>query len=262
MKQFSKHTRKGEQGFTLVELAIVMIIIGLLIGGVLKGQELITNARVAATVSQMKGVDAAVSTFRDSYSAWPGDILAPGNRLPNCTTAPCNVVGTQTGGAGVAGDGRIAQNNFASSFTVGTEAQLLWVHLAAADVFSGVQNVAAPTGFGTTLPGADIGGGYLASFSTDGALPARLGTGAVPRPGTYIVLTANPAAVPAAASGVVAADLVRRLDEKIDDGSPNIGSAIAFGTAVGVNGCATAGADNATYPVNGQGCGMYLRIQQ
>ena len=62
----------SQAGFTLVELAIVMIIIGLLIAGVLKGQELIGNARVTATVAQIKGIDAATSTFKDTYSDLPG----------------------------------------------------------------------------------------------------------------------------------------------------------------------------------------------
>ncbi len=47
----------NQSGFTLVELAIVMIIIGLLIGGILKGQELVSNARVTSTVAQIKGID-------------------------------------------------------------------------------------------------------------------------------------------------------------------------------------------------------------
>jgi prepilin-type N-terminal cleavage/methylation domain-containing protein len=63
-----KQTRQpaSQAGFTLVELAIVMIIIGLLIAGVLKGQELIANARVTSTVAQVKAIDAAISTFKDT----------------------------------------------------------------------------------------------------------------------------------------------------------------------------------------------------
>src|ERR1700732_4041122 len=83
-----KHMR-AQAGFTLVELAIVMIIIGLLIAGVLKGQALINNARVTSTVAQNKAIDAAISTFRDTYASLPGDLVNPAARLPNCLAAPC-----------------------------------------------------------------------------------------------------------------------------------------------------------------------------
>ena len=87
MSKLSKQT--SQAGFTLVELAIVMIIIGLLIAGVLKGQELIANARVTSTVAQIKAIDAATSTFKDTYDSLPGDMTAPTTRLPNCLAAPC-----------------------------------------------------------------------------------------------------------------------------------------------------------------------------
>jgi hypothetical protein len=59
-----------------------MIIIGLLIAGVLKGQQLIGNAKVTAQVAQVKAIDAATSTFKDMYAALPGDMLVPNTRLP------------------------------------------------------------------------------------------------------------------------------------------------------------------------------------
>ena len=70
MIPIQKH-RRAQAGFTLVELAIVMIIIGLLIAGILKGQQLIGNAKVTSQVAQIKGIDAATSTFKDMWT-YPG----------------------------------------------------------------------------------------------------------------------------------------------------------------------------------------------
>src|SRR5271166_4848058 len=97
----TQKSRRSQAGFTLVELAIVMIIIGLLIAGVLKGQELIGNARTTATVAQIKAIDAGVSTFKDTYASLPGDMTNPTVRLPNCAA------GTACGNAGN-GDGQLA----------------------------------------------------------------------------------------------------------------------------------------------------------
>jgi prepilin-type N-terminal cleavage/methylation domain-containing protein len=88
---------RAQAGFTLVELAIVMIIIGLLIAGVLKGQQLIGNAKVTAQVAQVKSIDAATSTFKDMYAALPGDISNASTRLPNCGAAPCATNGNGDG---------------------------------------------------------------------------------------------------------------------------------------------------------------------
>lgn len=89
-------TFKTQNGFTLVELAIALMVIGLLIGGVLKGQELIENARVTAFVREIKSYDTAAMIFRNTYGALPGDIKRP-NRIPNCTEEICNVGGNGNG---------------------------------------------------------------------------------------------------------------------------------------------------------------------
>src|SRR5262245_31890500 len=64
---------RKQAGFTLIEIAIVLVIIGLLLGGVLKGQELIQSARVRNIVSQQDGIKAAYFGFLDRYRALPGD---------------------------------------------------------------------------------------------------------------------------------------------------------------------------------------------
>src|SRR5690606_22197259 len=72
------------RGFTLVEIAIVMVIIGLLVGGVLKGEELVNQARVTRTVKHIQEATAALAAFRDKYGQFPGDMANAIARLPGC----------------------------------------------------------------------------------------------------------------------------------------------------------------------------------
>src|SRR5512135_3231819 len=62
-----------QKGFTLVEIAIVLVIIGLLLGGILKGQEMITQAKIKNVVNDFNGITAAVNSYKDRYRALPGD---------------------------------------------------------------------------------------------------------------------------------------------------------------------------------------------
>jgi prepilin-type N-terminal cleavage/methylation domain-containing protein len=124
-----KHMR-AQAGFTLVELAIVMIIIGLLIAGVLKGQALIQNAQVTATVAQTKAIEAATTTFRDTYNMLPGDMTSPTTKLPNCGAAPC----------ATAGNGNATLDNFPSTAPniAANEGHQFFVHLNAASLLTGI----------------------------------------------------------------------------------------------------------------------------
>ena len=63
----------GEQGFTLVELSIVLIIIGLILGGVFKGQSLIDSARVRSLSTEISGIRTAWFSFQERYRSIPGD---------------------------------------------------------------------------------------------------------------------------------------------------------------------------------------------
>ena len=68
----SVQTRK-QAGFTLIEIAIVLVIIGLLLGGVLQGQQLIENSRVKSATNDFNGLAAAVFSYQDRYGRLPGD---------------------------------------------------------------------------------------------------------------------------------------------------------------------------------------------
>lgn len=76
---------RRQDGFTLIEIAIVLVIIGLLLGGVLKGQELIQSARVRNLISHQDGVKAAYFGFLDRYRAMPGDYSQAQANIPNCS---------------------------------------------------------------------------------------------------------------------------------------------------------------------------------
>ena len=76
-----RKNQSSQAGFTLVEVAIVMVIIGLLIGGVLKGQAMIHNAKVKRLIKDIDGMRAAVLTYQDRFGMLPGDESDPNTPL-------------------------------------------------------------------------------------------------------------------------------------------------------------------------------------
>src|SRR5215467_15866852 len=117
--------KRYARGFTLIEIAIVLVIIGLLLGGVLKGQELITGARVRNLISQQDGIKAAFFGFQDRYRALPGDYAA----------ASTNIAGVTITGDG---NGRIEAGNSAGTH----EEILVWNHLTSAGFLNGSYTMA------------------------------------------------------------------------------------------------------------------------
>jgi prepilin-type N-terminal cleavage/methylation domain-containing protein len=86
--------KRTQKGFTLVEIAIVLVIIGLLLGGILKGQEMITQAKIKNVVADFSGISAAYYGYQDRYRAIPGD---DPNADTRWTTAPAAVKGDGNG---------------------------------------------------------------------------------------------------------------------------------------------------------------------
>jgi len=116
--------QRKQGGFTLVEIAIVLVIIGLLLGGILKGQEMITQAKIKNVVADFSGVSAAYYGYQDRYRAIPGDDQNAGTRW---TVAPAAVPGT--------GDG-VVRGKYNSQADA-DESRKWWDHLRRAGFVSG-----------------------------------------------------------------------------------------------------------------------------
>ncbi|MCL2345172.1 MAG: prepilin-type N-terminal cleavage/methylation domain-containing protein [Desulfobulbus sp.] len=116
--------KSRQTGFTLVEIAIVLVIIGLLLGGVLKGQELITQAKIKNIANDFNQITAAVYGYQDRYRKLPGDDNGAESRWPTKT---------KNGN----GSGTIDGEFYTNSDVDGVEPRLFWQHLRLAGFIIG-----------------------------------------------------------------------------------------------------------------------------
>ncbi len=203
--------KASQKGFTLVELSIVLVIIGLIIGGVLKGQELIANAEIKNLVSQSQAYQAATIAFRDKYAFYPGDLPNAQLLIPNCTAAPCTP--TATGGNGNNIIGVAAGAAYNGNLSATAENLAFWQQLASARFIGGIDlGAASTTIYGSRLPAAQTGGGFQIVFE---AISGR-----------HALRLAGAVGAPTAATGALRADQALQIDQVLDDGLPNTGSVI------------------------------------
>ncbi len=210
-------------GFTLVELSIVMIIIGLLIGGIFGGMKLVENANIQKTIQDLKSFDSAGITFKDIYRALPGDLRNASTRLPNCTTNPCARSGN---GDRILGTLNAAENN---ALTVGDERFVFWHHLSAAGLITPLNNV-DDLAFGEGQPDSSLNGGYRILGTQSGDFYVAGNT--VPNK-TLVRLSNEPSADLTTGVNLQNHSLtcaqVRAVDQKIDNDMPLSGRVLGWG---------------------------------
>ncbi len=188
--------KSRQSGFTLVEIAIVLVIIGLLLGGVLKGQELINSAKVKNLAQDFRNIPLFIYGYQDRFRALPGD---DGQAAAHVTGA---TVATTPAAAPAARSNGVIEGAWDST-TQTDESYLFWQHVRLAGLAAG-PTAAADTNY---VP-RNADGGIIGITTNDNAAPYIAGMR-----GTYLVC-----------SGAVLGRYVRQLDTTIDDGCPNTGT--------------------------------------
>lgn len=208
-----------QRGYTLVEIAIVLVIIGLLLGGVLKGQELINSAQVRNLAAQSSSMQAAYHGFFDRYRRLPGDM--PGEQA--CEEIGKQVPGCPDNGVGGDGNGSIGAGDW-------KEAAAVWVHLSASGFIQGnYQGSAAGEINENTYrspPNAPVnafGGSLLLSHTN-----------------SYLSASADqpPIKLNLVLGRQIPVKIIREFDAKMDEGLPASGTVRAVSTGAAFRGVA------------------------
>lgn len=208
---------KGQQsGFTLVEIAIVLVIIGLLLGGILKGQELINSAKTKSFAQDFRNIQTALYGYQDRFKAVPGDHATAGTVITGATNAAGGTLGNS-----------VIEGNW--NTTTGTEeAALFWQHVRLAGFMAGPTAVADPDYYPKNADGGRIG--------INSATPAQVQIATMA--GTYQIC-----------SNGILGRFAKQLDIQMDDGNTNTGSVrVTAGSPAGPGtpGIATNLVDDAT----------------
>ena len=208
--------RRAERGFTLIELSIVLVVIGLIVGGVLVGQSLVLSAAARAQVAQIQKFQQAVTTFEVKYGCKPGDCA-------NATSFGfyVNLLGCNNTTGNGNGDGTIEAYLPSSGFWI-CENFGLFFHLSQAKLFFS----------GPALGnGVTVGGGWGPPTAlNDGSVLSVVTYGSATTP---LLLLSQFKAGYGWPSPTLTTKMASAIDTKIDDGLPTSGKFQVFGSSTG-----------------------------
>ncbi|MDR1996304.1 prepilin-type N-terminal cleavage/methylation domain-containing protein [Azonexus sp.] len=218
--------KSRQTGFTLVEIAIVLVIIGLLLGGVLKGQELINSAKVKNLANDFRNIPIYIYGYQDRFRALPGDDV-------NVTTHLAGATKASSGGGGGVGDGVINGAWFSATNT--EETFLFWQHVRLAGFAPGSTDI---DNLDAYIP-RNAEGGRIGVTGANNP-PIKDANGNNLR-GTFFICSAN-----------ISGKFAKQLDMMMDDGNTATGSMMTAanqtvtGNATPTSAVATANIDDGT----------------
>lgn len=244
------------KGFSLVELSIVLVILGLLVGGILAGQSLVRAAELRSVTTDFNKYLTGMNAFRDRYVALPGD-------MPNAT----NFWGAQDGGDGIGTDCTATASTSSLTCNGDANAQIgdgaalyerfrFWQHLAIAGLIEGTYTGVTGGGsafdaiIGTNVPRSRMNNAGFSMFAKGTVLAgdANYFAGQLGNIFTFGAKRTNDITV----APIITPEAAWNIDGKLDDGMPGTGVVQSYkNTSTVVPGCATTdNSSTATYALS------------
>ncbi len=225
-----------QQGFTLIELSIVLVIISLIVGGVIGGKSLIHASEIQSLVKFIKSHNTALNNFVLQYDALPGDMADATSYWPTA-----------------AGNGN-GDNRFGETFL---EAAYYWNHLGLSELIPGKYTGSATVVIGESYPPSPINGTYIQTFYSSPSAHFSTGccsNGFSDRRNLFNIGKPSTVSTEWPREPFLMPKNAKAIDKKIDDGLPGNGKVYAFPHDNSATNCATsksiAAMTTATYDVS------------
>ncbi len=253
-------------GFTLIELAIVLVIIGLLTGGVLLGSDMIRSAELQTVTTDISKYQSAAGKFQDQYYALPGDFSDAENiwgqaAAGTCASTPS--VGQET----CDGNGNSRIEDVPNPAADSNEVFRFWQHLSAAGMLTeGYDGVAGAGGSLHAIPADNVPSSSVGNGGLTALWIGTLGGGDATRfQGDYYntLIFGGQTAAAQTNAPILSPQEAFNIDEKIDDGRPGLGKVVSNfnGNCTDAADGTTASAEAAAYEADREDvlCALYLR---